>query len=67
MFFLRFFETFCEYAPQNKLRGSTNFITLGPTYQKLRGTKILKEVWAGQASARANQQELTTSGQKGGQ
>jgi hypothetical protein len=30
-----FFETFCEHAPQNKLDRSTNFITFGPTDQKL--------------------------------
>jgi hypothetical protein len=29
--------------------------------------KFLKEVWAGRACAVANQQELTTSAQKGGQ
>jgi hypothetical protein len=29
--------------------------------------KILEEVWARRASTRANQQELTTSAQKGGQ
>jgi hypothetical protein len=30
-----FFETFCEHAPLNKLRRSTNFIIFGPTNQKL--------------------------------
>jgi hypothetical protein len=32
-----------------------------------RGMKILGEVWARQASAKANEQELTTSAQNGGQ
>jgi hypothetical protein len=34
-FIFRFFETFCEHAPQNKLCGSTNFMIFGPTDQKL--------------------------------
>jgi hypothetical protein len=34
-FIFRFFETFCENAPCNKLHGSTNFIIFGPTDQKL--------------------------------
>jgi hypothetical protein len=34
-FIFRFFKTFCEHAPRNKLCGSTNFINLGPTDQKL--------------------------------
>jgi hypothetical protein len=33
--FLRFFGTFCEHAPRNKLCGSTNFIIFGPMDQKL--------------------------------
>jgi hypothetical protein len=33
--FSRFFETFCERAPLNKLHWSTNFIIFGPTDQKL--------------------------------
>jgi hypothetical protein len=56
----RFLEFFCENA----------------SYSKLRGKKIvffgLMDVWSfeekyGQACAGANQQELTTSAQKGGQ
>jgi hypothetical protein len=35
IFLLDFFETFYEYGPRNKLRGSTNFIILEPTNQKL--------------------------------
>jgi hypothetical protein len=31
----RFFETFCEYAPCNKLRGKTEIVFFGPTDQKL--------------------------------
>jgi hypothetical protein len=31
----RFFKTFCEHAPCNKLCGSTNFIIFGPMDQKL--------------------------------
>jgi hypothetical protein len=34
-FIFRFFETFCVHASWNKLHGSTNFITFGPTNQKL--------------------------------
>jgi hypothetical protein len=30
-----FFETFCKYAPRNKLHESTNFIIFGPTNKKL--------------------------------
>jgi hypothetical protein len=66
-FIFRFFKTFCEHAPQNKLCGSTNFIDFGPMNQNYGETKNLGEVWAGQASAGANQQELTTSAQKSGQ
>jgi hypothetical protein len=33
--FLKFFETFCEHAPFNKLPKGTNFIILGATDQKL--------------------------------
>jgi hypothetical protein len=29
------FETFCEYAPRNKLHGSTNFISFRPIDKKL--------------------------------
>jgi hypothetical protein len=29
------FETFCEDAPRNKLRGSTNFVFFGPIDQNL--------------------------------
>jgi hypothetical protein len=35
IFLKRFFETFCEHAPQNKLHGSTNFIIFGSTNKKL--------------------------------
>jgi hypothetical protein len=31
----RVFETFCEDAPCNELRGSINFVLFGPTDQKL--------------------------------
>jgi hypothetical protein len=34
-YFLNFFETFCRYAPCNKLCMSTNFISNAPTDQKL--------------------------------
>jgi hypothetical protein len=30
-----FFETFCEDAPRNKLRGSIKFVFFGPMNQKL--------------------------------
>jgi hypothetical protein len=32
---IRFFETFCEHAPHNKLRGSTDFMIFGPMDKKL--------------------------------
>jgi hypothetical protein len=35
IFIFRFFETFCEHASWNKLRGSANFKKIGPTDQKL--------------------------------
>jgi hypothetical protein len=63
-FLKRFFETFCEHAPRNKLCGCTNFIIFRPTNQKLWETKYLGEVWARQASVGANQQELTTCAKK---
>ena len=56
--------------PWNKLRGSTNFIIFGPLDQKLwmfENLEKFREVWTGRAYAGANQQELTTSTQKGGQ
>jgi hypothetical protein len=36
------FETFCNHAPRNKLRRSTNFIFFGPTDQKL---WVLENFW----------------------
>jgi hypothetical protein len=33
--FLDFFETFCEHASRNKLRGKTKNALFGPTDQKL--------------------------------
>jgi hypothetical protein len=66
-FIFRFFGTFCEHAPRNKLCQSTNFIIFGPIDQKLWMFENLRKSMAGQANARANQQELTTSTQKGGQ
>jgi ribosomal protein S30 len=41
-FFKRFFETFCEHAPQNKLHEITNFIIFGPIDQKLWRNKKIK-------------------------
>jgi hypothetical protein len=41
-----FFETFCEDAPHNKLRGKINFVFFGPTDQKLGYLKFLGEVRA---------------------
>jgi hypothetical protein len=66
-FYFRFFETFCEHAPQNKLRRSTNFIIFGLSNQKLWRNKILGEVWARQASIGANQQDLATYAKRSGQ
>jgi hypothetical protein len=37
-----FFETFCEDAPHNKLRGSINFEFFGPTDQKLWVFEVFK-------------------------
>jgi hypothetical protein len=54
----RFFETFYEHVPWNKLCVSTNFIILDLRIKSYGETKNLGEMWA---SARANQQELTTS------
>jgi hypothetical protein len=42
-------------------------VFFGSTNQKLWSLKFRGEVWAGRACAGANQQELTTSAQKGGQ
>jgi hypothetical protein len=40
------FETFCEDAPRNKLRGNTNFVFFGPMDQKLWMFEVLGEVRA---------------------
>jgi hypothetical protein len=55
----RFFETFCEYAPWNKLCGSTNFINMNLKIKSYGEMKILKEVWVGLASVVANEEEFT--------
>jgi hypothetical protein len=65
--FFRFFETFCEHAPWNKLHGSTNFIIFGPTDQKLWEKIKLGEMWVRRACARTNEQELTTCAKTCGQ
>jgi hypothetical protein len=54
-------------VPWNKLRRSTNFIIFGPTDQKLSVFENLRRSMGRAASGGTNQQELTTSAQKGGQ
>jgi hypothetical protein len=39
MIFILFFETYCEDAPCNRLRGSINFVFFGLTDQKLWAAK----------------------------
>jgi hypothetical protein len=62
-FIFRFFDKFCKHVLRNKLHWSKNFIIFGPMDQSYGETKNLGKVWAGQVSARANQQELTTCAQ----
>ena len=62
-----FFETFCEDVFHYKLCVSTNFIILDLQIKSYGCLKFLGEVSIGRACAIANQQELTTSTQKGGQ
>jgi hypothetical protein len=61
------FETFCEDMSHIKLRGEKKSYFLDLRIKSSGCLKFWGEVWAGQACAIADQQELTTSAQKGRQ
>jgi hypothetical protein len=55
----RFFETFCEDASRNKLRGEKKMYFLDLRFKSYGCLKFLGEVWAGRACVVANEEELT--------
>ena len=59
---LNFFETFCEDASRRKLCGKIKLYFLDLRIKSYGCLNFLKEVWAGQACATANEEELTTCG-----
>jgi hypothetical protein len=63
----RNFETFCEDASYSKLHRGKKSYFLDLRIKSYGCLKFWGEVWVGRACAGANQQELTTSAQKGGQ
>jgi hypothetical protein len=67
IFIKKIFETFNEHALWNKLWIGTVLYHLDLQIKSYGEMKNMGEVWIGQASARANQQELTTCAQKCGQ